>query len=151
VAGNFGERIDAFLEEFGDGPLEIKNHVDQVYAQNQELTEHFEHPRGGQAHYLRDALFDNAERFMGHIAQEVITPEGSRIHHAAEHVANELVRETSLRTPVEFGDLKRSGHATVTSDGAVVYDKPPEVPRLTEEQLKRKHLPEERRKMGLGF
>jgi hypothetical protein len=40
--------------------------------------------------------------------------------------------------PVELGDLRASGHPTVTSDGHSVYDRAPRQHRLTEEELKLK-------------
>jgi hypothetical protein len=40
--------------------------------------------------------------------------------------------------PLELGDLKSSGHPTVTSDSHVVYDRPPRQHRLTEAELRAK-------------
>lgn len=40
--------------------------------------------------------------------------------------------------PVEFFDLRASGHPQVRRAGAVVYDRPPMQARLTEAQLRAK-------------
>lgn len=41
--------------------------------------------------------------------------------------------------PVEFGDLRESGHPTVTDEGHTTYDRPPLVPRLSEAELREKN------------
>jgi hypothetical protein len=37
--------------------------------------------------------------------------------------------------PVEFGDLRKSGHPTVKSSGRFVYDRPPKQARLTKAEM----------------
>ena len=51
-----------------------------------------------------------------------------------------LAEEGGVAThaPIEFADLRASGHPSVTSDGEQVYDRPPRVHRLTPEELKAK-------------
>ena len=41
--------------------------------------------------------------------------------------------------PVEFGDLRDSGHPSVTEDGRTVYDREPRQGRLSPEELKAKY------------
>ncbi len=53
---------------------------------------------------------------------------------AAEHLSGEVAR----LAPVEFGDLRGSGHPVVTDDGETIYDRPPLVGRLSKEELKAK-------------
>jgi len=48
----------------------------------------------------------------------------------------DLVKQVEVRAPVEFSNLRRSGHATVTERGAVVRDQPPEQDRLNDAELK---------------
>jgi hypothetical protein len=48
-----------------------------------------------------------------------------------EHLSGEVER----LAPVEFGDLRASGHPSVTDDGHVIYDRAPRQHRLTEAEL----------------
>lgn len=54
-------------------------------------------------------------------------------------VAEDLAREVSVKAPVEWGDLRGSGHPTVDDNGETVYDRAPAVHRLSEEELRAKH------------
>lgn len=73
---------------------------------------------------------------MESVAKTVLEPGGPAdgMRHAVDHISDQV----AVLAPVEFDDLRRSAHPTVTDDGAIVYDRPPEQPRLTEEQLKAK-------------
>lgn len=113
--------------------------VDQVYAGYQEFLE-LNHPHGGQDHYLRDSLLVPLDQHMETLARTLITEEGCELDRGAEEVAEALSDGVLERAPIEWNDLKRSGHPTVTHDGETVYDRAPEVGRLTEEQLRAKHL-----------
>lgn len=63
---------------------------------------------------------------------------------AATDIAEDGARMVLENAPVEFGDLRESGHPTVEVDGAVVYDRPPVAPRLSEADLREKgHLVDE--------
>lgn len=78
---------------------------------------------------------------MGKLAARAITPEGSELREAAISAAEDLSDDVFELAPLEFGDLKASGHPSVTDDGAVVYDRAPNVGRLSEEELRIKgHL-----------
>lgn len=134
--GDFAERIDALDAAVGHGDLTIKNEVDQVYAAYIEFNDGFAHPRGGQAHYARDGLYNGVEADMSELARRAITEEGSDLVGGAIDVAQGLERRTSDLTPREFVNLARSGHVTVEDDGVVIYDRPPDVPRLSEAQLR---------------
>lgn len=136
MTGDFFARIDELDHAVGHGDLEINNEVDQVYAAYIEFGDSFRHPRGGQAHYARDGLYNNVEGYMERLAEGAITAEGSDLGGAAISVATRLKDETALLTPREFVNLSRSGHVTVTDDGEVIYDRPPDVPRLSEAELR---------------
>ena len=49
-----------------------------------------------------------------------------------EHLSGEL----KIHAPILFNHLRRSGHPIVTKDGLTIYDRAPEVARLTEAQLR---------------
>ena len=49
-----------------------------------------------------------------------------------EHLSDQV----KVQAPILFNHLRRSGHPVVTKDGRVIYDREPEVHRLTEEQLR---------------
>jgi hypothetical protein len=54
-------------------------------------------------------------------------------------VAERLDDDSARLTPKETTVLARSGHPTVTDEGALVYDRAPEVPRLSDEELRAIH------------
>jgi hypothetical protein len=112
--------------------------VDQVYAHYQHEGTAFRHPRGGQAHYLRDPLYGNLNHYLETWARGLLTTAGSGIRDAGIKIAEDLSKQVETHAPREFGDLETSGHPFVVDDGATVYDRPPKTPRLTEQQLKLK-------------
>lgn len=134
MAGTFTERI-ALLREMTGMPGDITGTliVDQVYAhfQHEDLTLH--HPRGGHAKYLELPLFTHYRDYLTAYARTVLDDGGRRAMAAnMEHLSAQL----KVHAPILFNHLRRSGHPVVTVDGAVTYDRPPEVHRLTEAQLK---------------
>ena len=137
MASTFFERIDELADRVGDGHLVGKVEVDQVYARYQHEGADLKHPRGGKWHYLTDPLLSGATATMETVARATLEPDGPKT--GMEHVVNGLVRDVHEQAPVEFNDLRRSGHATVIDNGEIVYDRPPEVERLTDEQLREKN------------
>lgn len=138
VTGTFFERIDELSRQIGHNDLVGKIEVNQVYAHIQEVSDEFEHPRGGQSRYLSAPFFDKSDERMETLARRVITPDGSEIERGMADAMEDLADDVFEKAPVEFADLKSSGHPTVTSDGAVVYDRPPDVERLSKDELKAK-------------
>lgn len=136
------------LSEIGEGHLEGSVEVDQAYAQYQELTDHLRHPLGGKAHALGDSLYLNSDRYMQTLADNAITEEGSDLESAMADNMEHLSGEYYVHAPWEFGDLRGSGHPTVTSDGDTVYDRPPNIHRLSPEELREKA--ELKRLFGFG-
>lgn len=116
--------------------------VDQIYAAPIErgrwitgpLAGHSNHPRhGGQTHYLRDGLHENADAYLQNLADQALGPDG--LYTGMVQNVEVLSAQVESRAPVEFGNLRASAHPVVTRGGAVVYDRPPAVPRLSREQL----------------
>lgn len=94
------------------------------------------HPNGGQAKFLETALHQNSGEYLQGIADKVLdggAPDGMI------DAVTKLDDHSAELTPKEATVLARSGHLTVTDNGAVVYDKPPEVPRLSEAELEEIH------------
>lgn len=139
MASTFGDRIEELKARVGRGTLRGKVEVDQVYARYQHEHDEFKHPDGGKAHYLRDPLYANVDDYMRAVARTTLTEGGPK--EGMKEAVEDLSAKVYEEAPLEFGDLKASGHPSVTSDGAVVYDRPPRVPRLSEEELRIKgHL-----------
>jgi hypothetical protein len=139
MGSSFFDRIDELSDQVGHGHLVAKVEVDQVYAHYQEVGEELRHPRGGRAYALRDALYERNDEHMAALAERAITPDGSDLARGMEHVAEAVGDGYHEFAPVEIGVLRASDHPTVTDDGAVVYDRPPAVARLTEDELRLRH------------
>jgi hypothetical protein len=75
---------------------------------------------------------------MEHLAESAITEEGSNLEDAMADNMEDMSEQIYLLAPWEFGDLRASGHPSVASGGATVYDRPPNVGRLSEEELRAK-------------
>lgn len=140
MRGTFGKGIDTLKELVGQGRLEGNVEFDQVYAYNQEIGgwDDFMGHDGpktmtrGHPHFLGGSLTAGADATMEAVADHFLKdgPAAGMIE------ATERLADTAAATaPVEFGDLADSAHPKVTSDGAVVYDRPPTVGRLDEHQL----------------
>lgn len=134
MAGTFILRTDELLARIGDGPLDSKLGVDQVYARYQHEGLHFRHPRGGQAKYLEQPLYAQAPAYMQKLADKAYT----NIRKAAIDNAEDLSKQVERHAPVEFDHLRRSGNPVVVDNGAVIYNRPPVVRRLSEEELRAK-------------
>ena len=133
--GTFSERIDELRKMVGSGKIIAQVTVDQRYAQYQHEHLELHHPRGGTALYLQQPLMENFHSYLEDYAKTVLDDGGqSAMKRSAEHLSDQV----EVRAPVEFNDLRRSGHAQVTQDGRTVYDRPPKQARLTEAELKAK-------------
>lgn len=136
-AASFVAALDRLSAAVGRGSVRGSVEVDQVYARYQHEGLDFHHPRGGQAKYLEQPLYANVALYLRDIAARVL-PDGDVVQAMADSM-EDLSGEVYDRAPVEFHDLRASGHPVVKRGGAVVYDRPPMQARLTEAQLKAKH------------
>jgi hypothetical protein len=133
--GTFDARIDELRKMVGSGRITASVRVDQAYAhrQHEELT--WRHPRGGEALYLQKPLMENFHSYIEDYARTVLDDGGQEaMKRSAEHLSDEV----EMHAPREFFDLMRSGHPKVEQDERTIYDRPPKVPRLTEEELRAK-------------
>lgn len=145
---NFDERIEQLSAEIGQGKLEMLVEVDQVYAAPQERgfwetgpnagVRIRNHPGGGQTHALRDSLYVPINEHMATLTRAVLTEDGSRLHHGAVEVADDIADEYAERAPVEVGDLRASASPSVIDDGVTTYHRPPTIPRLSRAALRAK-------------
>lgn len=142
MASDFFARVDALADEVGNGIIEGRVTVDQVYAAPIErgfwvtgpLAGHTNHPRhGGETHYLRNGLFENEAVYLRNLADHALERDG--LYKAMVDNVEFLSAQVEVRAPVEFDHLRRSGHPSVTRNGAVVYDRAPAVHRLSREEL----------------
>lgn len=137
MASDFGSQIDELLAKVGSGDLAATVVVNQVYARWQHDGLDLKHPRGGQALYLQQPLMDNHSRYLADYASQVLEDGGKNTFiSAAEDLAGD--GGVASHAPVEFGDLRASGHPTVTDGEEVIYDRPPLAGRLSAEDLKAK-------------
>jgi hypothetical protein len=68
-----------------------------------------------------------------------------------ERAARHLSDQVEITAPREWGDLRDSGHAQVTQGGRTIYDRPPKVARLTEQELKAKSRAILRARLAAGL
>lgn len=133
--GTFVKRMKQLASTVPDEHFEGQVIVDQIYAHYQHANPEFKHPEDGKAFYLRDPLYSHADSYMKRIADELF--DDGVIEAMIKNMEN-LSLEVYMQAPLEFGDLKASGHPMVWADGSIVYDRPPRVHRLTEAELEAK-------------
>lgn len=141
-AEQFVQRIGELQDQVGRGTLTGTLLRDQVYAHYQEARLDLRHPQGGQAMYQESSLYDYRSEYLQGIADKVLENIISGMVDAVEAFDS----HSAQRCPKELTLLSRSGHPTVTSAGTVVYDRAPEVPRLSNEELR--ELAHERPRRG---
>lgn len=137
MAKTWDEGIKELRDRIGSGKLVGRVEVDQVYARYQHEDLSLRHPRGGGAKYLSRPLFEHKDEYLERIARDVLR---GRAVDAMRINMNDLSKQVRHTAPVEFGDLRKSGHPSVKDHGKVAYDRPPEVHRLTEEEIKAKRM-----------
>lgn len=142
---DFEEGLARLSDAVGHGDLVGSVEVNQVYASPIDLgywftgplAGHTNHPRhGGQQHFLEDAFYDNAGEYADKLASQALEQGGlvDAMVDNVEHASGQV----NATAPIEFGDLRRSGHPFVDDDGVRVYDRAPAVERLSRAQLEAK-------------
>jgi hypothetical protein len=133
---DFFDRIDELLHDVGRDHVTGSVEVDQVYAKYQHERLDLNHPHGGHAQYLKQAMVDHADEHMRRLAKHVLEPGG--VADGMREVVDQVARDVHEEAPREFGDLRNSAHPTVVKDDVTTFDVPPLVPRLTEAELREK-------------
>lgn len=144
MAGTFMKRTKELSDRVGDGPLEGKVEVDQVYAKYQHEDLSLSHPGGGGAQYLGGPLMDQHLTYLGRIAQDILD-DGPKT--PMVRAMEDLSEQVYKAAPFEFGDLKASGHPQVRDNGEMFYNRQPLVHRLSEDEI---NIKRELRELGLG-
>lgn len=118
--------------------------VDQVYAHIQEVSEHFHHPEGGIALALATSLLTKHPEMLHKLAGAVLDGQEA-MRNAMAECMEDLNWAYYELAPREFNDLRASGSPEVLEGGQQVYHRPPNVHRLSEEELRAK---DEVRRLG---
>lgn len=139
MRGTFGAGIDHLIDAVGTGPLNGHIEVDQRYAHDQHEGYDYHHPDGGQAGYLTIPFFGRNTKHMQQLADGAITREGSDLEDTMADIMEDMSGQVYELAPWEFADLRASGHPFVESDGHIIYDRPPNVHRLSADELKAKN------------
>jgi hypothetical protein len=142
--GQFSDRLKQLEQEVGGGTLEGSVVVDQIYAKYQHEDLSLRHPGGGGAKYLERPLYSEHPAYLQRLADRTLDGD---LNQAMADNMEDLSREVYDAAPLEFGDLKASGHPIVKSEGQVVYDRAPLAHRLNEEEI---DIKEDLRRLGLG-
>lgn len=118
-----------------DGMLRGSVEVNQVYAHYQHEGLDLHHPRGGQARFLTGGLMDSYHGYLQAVADGFLDDGGrDAMQRSMEHLAGEVFD----RAPVEFWDLRRSGHPVVQQGQRTLYDRAPLQHRLSAAELRAK-------------
>jgi hypothetical protein len=133
--GTWRQRLQVLERNVGHGVLSGQFVVDQRYAAYQHVHETLQHPRGGGPNYVSIPLEARHREWYRGIAAGLL--DGSSPVRMADAMAD-LDSQVRILAPVDENDLRRSGAYTVTSDGAVVIQRAPDVPRLTDAELRAK-------------
>lgn len=134
VAGTFEARTVELGQRVGYGPLVGTIRRSQVYAKYQHERPDLVHPTGGQWKYQEAALYALHKAALARVAASVLAPTGPT---GGMDDAMKLIEGMAYAlTPKESGALAGSAHLQVRDGGRVVRNHPPEVPRLTEAQLR---------------
>jgi hypothetical protein len=135
MTGTCIARIEELRGRIGsrDGFLRGKVVVDQVYAHYQHEHLEFHHPRGGQALYLTTPLLLNHRDYLDAYAREMLDNGGQE---SLKRSMEDLSDGVETYAPVEFADLRRSGHPSVEQGWRIIYDRMPRQHRLSPEELR---------------
>lgn len=130
-ADQFVQRIGELQQQVGGGNLTGHLLRDQAYAHYQEARLDLRH-QGGQAMYQETSLYDYRTEYLQQVADKVLENIISGMVDAVEAFDGHAAQ----RCPKELTMLSRSGHPSVTSAGSTVYDRAPEVSRLSKDELR---------------
>lgn len=138
LMADFVETLEVLIVKTGEGTLVGHVGFNQVYAHRQHEELGWKHPHGGQAKYLSTPLYANAGIYLQRLADAVL--EGSLDQAMIQNVT-ELADQAADLAPVQplLGVLRGSAHPWVTSNGAVIFDRPPVYPRLPDIVLDEMH------------
>lgn len=137
MRGTFGTHVDELVARTGSDQRWLRGSVtvDQVYAHYQHERLDLRHPRGGHARYLAVPLETRFHLYLRWVAGGFLEDGGQG---GMARAMEDLSDQVEWHAPVEFWDLRRSGHPQVQLGARTVYDRPPVVHRLSPAELKAK-------------
>lgn len=130
--GSFVERMEELSKLVGSGKIETRVRVDQAYAARQERSEFYDHPRGGKAHALRDALFEKHKVHIQRVAQELFRGNTQVLY---IRFGEDVSAKYNTDAPLELNHLRRSAAVKVLASGRTIYARPAAQRRLTRTEL----------------
>lgn len=132
--------IQRLIEQTAGPKVTATCTVDQVYAEYQHEAFEFRHPRGGRAKYLEAPLYEEHGGWMEQVAIGLLTTfeEKSTAHLWGDVMGDGMRDAVKHNAPDEFGDLRKSAAIKVKEGSKIIIDRPPEVRRLTDEELEQK-------------
>lgn len=130
---DFQERMKYLSQQVGTKQIKSECVVDQAYAKIQHENLSYRHPNGGRAKFLSGPLLERHQELLQHIANRTITEKGSDLGDAMIDTAESMGGFVQNNAPIDTGELYRSDNPRVLDKGVVTYDRPPEQPRLSED------------------
>lgn len=130
--GSFVERMEELSRLVGTGKVETRVKVAQAYAARQERSEFYDHPRGGKAHALRDALFEKHKPHLQRVAQELFRGNTQVLY---IRFGEDVAAKYGTDAPLELNNLRRSAAVKVLAGGRTIYARPASQRRLTRREL----------------
>lgn len=130
--GSFVERMEELSRLVGTGKIETRVTVAQAYAARQERSDSYEHPRGGKAHALRDALFEKHKPHLQRVAQELFRGNTQVLY---IRFGEDVAAKYGSDAPLELNNLRRSAAVKVLAGGRTIYARPAAQRRLTRREL----------------
>jgi hypothetical protein len=128
------EGVPEVLDLVGDGSLQGKVRVDQIYAQDQHENLTYAHLDGGRPKYLYLSLMASYTPMMSMLARSVLLGE---LRQAMIDCMEEVSDRMESDAPVEHGYLRRSANPRAYDGGTQYYNRPATAPRLSREAIRR--------------
>jgi hypothetical protein len=136
VGGNrpssFVERMEELGRLVGTGKIETRVTVAQAYAARQERSDFYDHPRGGKAHALRDAILEKHKVHIQRVAQELFRGNTQVLY---IRFGEDVSAKYGTDAPLELNNLRRSAAVKVLAGGRTIYTRPAAQRRLTRREL----------------
>jgi hypothetical protein len=132
TGGSFNDRMTELKKLVGTGKIEASLTVSQAYAQYQHEGVGLAHPRGGEAHFLTNALNATYKELYSRVAQGLFR---GNVQQDFIKYTDTLNTATADRTPVELDNLRRSGASAVKVGGRFIYQRAAAQRKLTRSEL----------------